>query len=196
MIWVNARRRLSALEMIEDPATIEHLERIGVGTGWHCLEVGGGGGSIAEWLCRRVEPAGCVVATDVNTRYLETLDFPQLETLKHDVVTDDLEESRFDLVHTRNLLIHIPERAEVVRKLAQAVRPGGWILLEETDFVTSKCDPVVQKAFRILFDRMMEEVFRCVEGHGLDIHCGEQLFGMLHSLGSNYWVVKVEQSCS
>lgn len=69
--WMQARLRLSTLETIEDPATIDHLEKIGIAEGWNCLEVGAGGGSITEWLCRRVGPTGNVVATDVNTRYLD-----------------------------------------------------------------------------------------------------------------------------
>jgi hypothetical protein len=43
--------RFSALTEIFDPGTIRHVTEIGVGSGWHCLEVGAGGGSIATWLC-------------------------------------------------------------------------------------------------------------------------------------------------
>jgi len=180
--WVKARQRLSALETIEDPATINHLETIGVAKGWHCLEVGGGGGSISEWLCRRVGLTGSVMVTDVNTRYLETLDFPQLKVLKHNVISDDLEMSRFDLVHTRNLLIHLPERVKVIEKMVKAVKPGGWILIEETDFITNQSDSTVKDSLGILYEIVMQEVYKCVEANGLDIHCGERLFSILHSL--------------
>jgi phospholipid N-methyltransferase len=74
--WFQARERLAAIEAGSDPVTIRHLEALGVGEGWHCLEVGGGGGSITEWLCRRVGSSRRVVATDVNPRFLEALDFP------------------------------------------------------------------------------------------------------------------------
>lgn len=86
--WVHARERLSIFERLEDPGTIERLNEIGVGEGWHCLEVGGGGGSIAEWLCKCVGPTGRVVATDINTRFLDALDYPNLEVLEHNVVAD------------------------------------------------------------------------------------------------------------
>jgi tRNA A58 N-methylase Trm61 len=55
------------------------LESLGVADGWRCLEVGAGGGSIAEWLCRRVGRKGAVLATDLDTRFLYALDFPNLE---------------------------------------------------------------------------------------------------------------------
>ena len=52
--------RFDALAAMYDPVTIRHLQDCGVSTGWHCLEVGGGGGSIAAWLAARVGPAGRV----------------------------------------------------------------------------------------------------------------------------------------
>src|SRR5271154_3035731 len=71
--------RFSALADIFDPGTIRHLTEIGVGSGWHCLEVGAGGGSIATWLCDRVGGNGRVLATDIDTRFLETLNRSNLE---------------------------------------------------------------------------------------------------------------------
>src|SRR5262245_7484517 len=85
------RERLAAIEAGLDPFTRECLEQIGVGAGWRCLEVGAGGGSIAEWLGRRVGPQGRVVATDLQTKFLEALDAPNLEVRQHDVTKDRLE---------------------------------------------------------------------------------------------------------
>src|ERR1051325_45054 len=39
--WLQARERLAALEAQLDPGTIGYLQALGVGEGWHCLEVGG-----------------------------------------------------------------------------------------------------------------------------------------------------------
>src|SRR5262245_54849197 len=49
--WKAARERLTLLELGADPWTIRNLGLLGVQAGWHCLEVAGGGGSIAAWLC-------------------------------------------------------------------------------------------------------------------------------------------------
>lgn len=110
--WSEARQRLRLLEAGADSSTIRHLEVLGVAPGWRCLEVGGGGGSIAEWLCQRTGPEGHVVATDFNTRFLDALDLPNLEIRQHNIATDPLEEAAFDLVHTRAVLMHIPTAAE------------------------------------------------------------------------------------
>ena len=46
--------RFRALAELYDAGTIGHLERCGIADGWRCLEVGGGGGSIARWLAPRI----------------------------------------------------------------------------------------------------------------------------------------------
>lgn len=139
--WQQARQRLTALETWLDPGTIRHLEALGVVPGWHCLEVGAGGGSIAAWLGRRVGPAGRVLATDIDTRFLDTLDVPNLDVRRHDVVVDALPEASFDLVHTRLVLAHLPTRERALRRMVSALRPGGWPLAEEMDFVSVVPDP-------------------------------------------------------
>ena len=49
-----AATRFPALADAFDAGTQRHLTALGLGAGWHCLEVGGGGGSIARWLAERV----------------------------------------------------------------------------------------------------------------------------------------------
>jgi ubiquinone/menaquinone biosynthesis C-methylase UbiE len=63
-----AGERFASLESCLDVLTTRQLSEIGVAAGWSCLEVGGGGGSIARWLGDRVGPAGQVVVTDINPR--------------------------------------------------------------------------------------------------------------------------------
>ncbi|HYO61971.1 MAG TPA: methyltransferase domain-containing protein, partial [Actinomycetota bacterium] len=128
------RRRLELLERLNDPATVEHLEAIGVGPGWRCLEVGGGGGSLTRWLCDRVGPEGRVVATDLDTRFLDEIEAANLEVRRHDVLEDELESGAYDLVHSRFLLEHLPRYRDALARMIDAVAPGGWILVEDVDF--------------------------------------------------------------
>ena len=55
-----AAERFAGLEALCDPVTVQHLEGVGVTAGWSCLEVGGGGGSVARWLSDRVGGDGHV----------------------------------------------------------------------------------------------------------------------------------------
>lgn len=132
--WEQERRRLDLLEQIFDPGTKDYLGRIPLPPGGHCLEVGAGAGSIAQWLCDRVGPEGRVVATDLDTGFLEQLTEKNLEVRRHNVVTDQLEDGAFDLIHSRLVLDHIPERDMVVERLVVALRPGGWLVLEDFDW--------------------------------------------------------------
>ena len=103
-----------------------------------CLEIGAGGGSIAIWLADLVGPSGRVVATDIDVRSLEAIDrSPSLEVRRHDVVQDPLEVGQFDLVHARLVLEHLPERDAVLTKLVRALRPGGWIVIEDVDYASA-----------------------------------------------------------
>jgi tRNA A58 N-methylase Trm61 len=76
--WDKERSRLGGLEQKLDAGTIHHLETLGVGPGWRCWEVGAGGGSIAAWLSQRVGDHGHVLATDLETSFLERLSYPNL----------------------------------------------------------------------------------------------------------------------
>jgi SAM-dependent methyltransferase len=126
-------KRLALQAGIIDPNTIRHLEMRGVSTGWKCLEVGAGAGSIAQWLSRRVGPAGRVVATDIDLRFLQRVGAPNLEVRRHDILNDELEKDAYDLVHCRLLLLHLHEPERALRRMAEAVHAGGWLLAEEWD---------------------------------------------------------------
>src|SRR6266542_2540242 len=128
------RARLAGLSAQFDPVTVRHLATVGVAAGWHCLEVGAGAGSIARWLAAMVGSTGRVVATDLDTRFLDDLPHPPVEVVRHDIAGDPVEQDAFDLVHARAVLEHVPSRGEVVPRLAKALRPGGVLVLEDLVF--------------------------------------------------------------
>jgi ubiquinone/menaquinone biosynthesis C-methylase UbiE len=138
-----APRRFDAQSALFDSGTIRHLEDRGIRPGWQCLEVGGGGGSIAAWLAARVGPTGHVLVTDIDPRFLEPLDAPNVEVRRHDIVTDPLPEAAFDLIHARAVLIHLPERERVLARLVSALKPGGWLVDEELDSASLLPDPTM-----------------------------------------------------
>jgi len=130
--WQKERDRLSALESLFDGATKRYMKELGLRAGWRCLEVGCGAGGIARWLAEQVGSIGKVVATDLDTRFLQ--EGGNLDVRKHDIVTDPLEQDTFDLIHARAVLEHIPARTEVLTRLVDALAPGGWLLIEDVDF--------------------------------------------------------------
>jgi SAM-dependent methyltransferase len=174
------RARLKAAEDLLDAGTIQILERVRVAAGWRCLEVGAGGGSIARWLAARVAPTGRVVATDINPRDLDAGEHAELEVRQHDIVNDDLEQSSFELVHARLVLEHLPQRDQVFVKLVSALRPGGWLVVEDTDYISGV--PISELGARE-HERTQSVRLQAFAAAGVDHTLGRQLPARLRALG-------------
>jgi SAM-dependent methyltransferase len=125
--------RLALLEAARDPGTMRRLDGLGVKSGWSCLEVGAGRGSIARRLADLVGPTGTVVAADIDTRFLTGMP-DNVEVRRVDIRTDELEPGRYDLVHCRAFLMHMPDADDTIARLAAALKPGGLLLAEEGDY--------------------------------------------------------------
>ena len=80
------------------------------------------------------EQTGRVVATDIDTRFLESLKMPNLEVRQHDIATEDPPGEGYDLVHARWVLAYLRDRPAMLRRLLGAVKQGGWLMVEEPDF--------------------------------------------------------------
>jgi SAM-dependent methyltransferase len=171
--WKGTRERLTLLEAVVDPWTIRNLGKIGVREGWNCLEVAGGGGSIAEWLCRQVGGSGLVVATDLEPRFLEAINLSNLEVWRHDILREPLPEGAFDLVHARAVLQFLPQPAETISKMAAALKPGGWLLLEAGDNVSAMPDPSMTPGAIVLSKKAWDAMLRHV---GYDKEYGRHLY--------------------
>jgi SAM-dependent methyltransferase len=185
--WEKERVRLAGLESVLDPGTQRHLDAVGVGGGWTCLEIGGGGGSIVQWICRRVGETGRVTATDLDTRFLDALDEPNLEALRHDITTDELPEQHFDLIHSRLVLEHLPERDAVLGRIVAALKPGGWVVIEDLDWHGLLADPPRVFSYPPTGARQTARVWRAALGvlqeAGYDAEYGSRLPGELRALG-------------
>lgn len=131
----DARQRLVALSALFDPVTFRHMEALGIDRGWRCWEVGAGGPTVANWLARRVGTSRHVLATDIITSWVDSHLDPLVEVQRHDVTLDDVPIGGFDLVHARLVLSHLPARVEAIKRMVAALRPGGWLLVEDYDQV-------------------------------------------------------------
>ncbi|MGW7025089.1 methyltransferase domain-containing protein [Streptomyces decoyicus] len=128
-----AGTRFDALSELFDPTTFRHIEGLGIASGWQCWEVGAGGPSVVTWLADRVGQTGRVVATDIDTSWASQAAGGVIEVLRHDVGQDEPPGSGFDFVHARLVLVHVADRERALRAMVGALRPGGWLLLEDAD---------------------------------------------------------------
>jgi SAM-dependent methyltransferase len=136
---------------------------LGVRRGLQCLEVGAGAGSVVKWLSDQVGPTGRVVATDIDTQLLKHIKRANLEIVTHNINSDSLPDGFFDFVHVRWLLHHLADPHRVINRMIGALRPGGWLLIEEVDFF-----PVHASSSQVYIDFMTALSQNVVRSSGRD----------------------------
>jgi SAM-dependent methyltransferase len=157
-----SRRRLAAIAAEMDRGSFERLTALGVGPGWKCAEIGAGAGTVARWLSEQVGSSGHVLATDLETRWLADLPSLGVEVQRQDITLEAPDEGVFDLVHARAVLTWLPEGERAIGHMVSALRPGGWILLEDGDLGspfgrTSPEEPAVKRfteGMRLMIDKV------------------------------------------
>lgn len=132
-----AQARLAALAEVHDAGSTRHLLARGVADGWKCLEIGGGLGTITRWLSDRVGARGYVLTTDIDTRFLEAIRRGNVEVRQHDILVDPLPASFFDLAYARLVLEHLPDPDLALGRMLTAIKPGGWLLVEDFEVWSS-----------------------------------------------------------
>jgi SAM-dependent methyltransferase len=173
--------RFDALPRMFDATTIRHLDSIGVGPGWSCLEIGAGGGSIARWMAGRVGPSGRVLATDIDTRFIDALNQPPIEVMRHDITADPLPKASFDLAHTRLVLSHLPGRDAALERIIGALKPGGWLLSEEFDSLSMQPNREINPVEELL--PLYRTMLGMMTERGVDLRLGRLLPGRFRQLG-------------
>jgi len=96
------------------------------------LELGCGSGIWAFEMAEQF-PEAKVTAVDVSP-VNESRKPANCEYKKVNLISDwPFEPESFDVVHMRFLLVHMPNWTELASKAAAAVKPGGYLLLEDID---------------------------------------------------------------
>lgn len=148
---------LQPLEEQADPTSVRRLEATGVGEGWHCLQVDEARGAVADWLEERVGASGSV---EVETGHLTEVDRP---------------EGMLDLIHTRCALMHVPNRRRALQRMVSWLKPGGWLVVEELDWMAALSDPDQD---RVALFRALREALP-----HMDFESGRALLGDLSRAG-------------
>lgn len=111
------------------------LERLGLGAGWRCVDVGAGGGDVSVALAEMVGRAGRVYAVDSDPRARDEVAQAAAAYAQVIALTQAGEDlslpEEVDLAFCRFLLLHVHDPAVVVEKMAATVRPGGWVVAQE-----------------------------------------------------------------
>ncbi len=176
-----AGERFDALSRLFNPSTFRRMDALGLSLSWRVWEVGAGGPSVPAWLAAHT--GGYVLATDIDTSWLATDHAPYIVRC-HDIGTESAPEGHFDLIHARLVLVHVPERIRAVSTMVSALRPGGWLFLEEADpglqplVCPDECGVQQQLANKLKF------AFRSLLAEqGVDLALGRTLPRLLRNVG-------------
>jgi SAM-dependent methyltransferase len=156
------QERLLVLAEVFDPNTRTTLLEIGLGPGWSCCDVGSGAGTIVEWMADRVGPTGRVVSIDVDTRF-QPPSREHVDVRVVDVTAEPIGDREFDVVHARGVLQHLVEREAVLDKMIAAAKPGGWVVVQDSDWVQFDEQPIPEP-FATL-SRTLRELSAAQHGH-------------------------------
>ncbi len=87
---------------------------------------------------------------------------------RNDIVADELEPGAFDLAHERLVLCHLRNRQRALERMIGALKPGGWLLVEDFDVswlpFTPDCDPADAGLFTKVMDafrQVLEQAAWC-----------------------------------
>jgi ubiquinone/menaquinone biosynthesis C-methylase UbiE len=155
----------------------EVVGALGLRGGETVVDLGAGSGYFTRPLARAVGPKGNVIALDVDARLLDYLrlrakqeQLDNVEARKVDAADTGLPRASVDLVFLCNTYHQIQDRADYVRRLAAALKPGGRIVI--VDFHKREDIPEGPTfADKLPRERVIAEVARA----GLEL-AGEETF--------------------
>lgn len=129
--WWDPESEFRPLHQI-NPLRLGWIERQVALSGKRVLDVGCGGGILADAMARK---GAEVLGIDLATKALKVAQLHALETetpriAYREVSAEGLAEEQpgaFDVVTCMEMLEHVPDPSSVVRACQQLVKPGGWV---------------------------------------------------------------------
>jgi SAM-dependent methyltransferase len=175
------RLHIQAAAIAHDCAIM--LDRIGVGPGWRCLDLGCGPGGITGLLSERVGATGRVVGLDADPIFIELArrDAPaNVEFMLGNAYRSALPGDGFDLVHMRFIASTAGDPEALLREAIRLARPGGTVALQDPDMASLNCYPP-----HPAWDRLKAAMLGAFAKVGSDICLAQRSYGIARRAGLN-----------
>jgi SAM-dependent methyltransferase len=118
---------------------VGELQALGIGASSTVVDLGAGTGTFAQALAAHVRR---VVAVDVSEAMVAMMRERGIEAVQAGFLTYEHQGEPPDAVMTRNALHHLPDfwKALALSRIAQMLRPGGVLLLQDLVFSFDPCE--------------------------------------------------------
>jgi SAM-dependent methyltransferase len=140
LLGVNQREleRLRFQHSVWGHITKKFFDRLNVGRGWRCLDVGAGPGLVSMDLRELVGETGEVTALDPSQFYLDCLgtqahnkNWTNVKCVQGTAETTDLPSQYYDFVFVRWVIAFVPDPEKFLLPLFNALRTGGIIAVQD-----------------------------------------------------------------
>jgi 2-polyprenyl-3-methyl-5-hydroxy-6-metoxy-1,4-benzoquinol methylase len=169
--------RLQVLARAVAPGTAALFDRVGIGEGMRCCDLGCGPGVVSFTLAERVGPSGHVHAIDMDE---VKLDLARREAVSRGItnvifrtanVTEWADPGAYDVLYARFLLQHLERPCDLLARMWEGVRPGGVLVVEDADFSLAFCEPPLAA-----FDFVIAAYSETLRRRGGDPTIGRRLY--------------------
>ncbi len=130
--------RLQFQHTVWKPVTENFFDRLNVGAGWHCLDVGAGPGLVASDLRERVGEKGSVTILEPSRFYLEWFRktaqerrWTNIECILGTAESSALPKAKYDLIFVRWVISFVPDLDQFLSNLIASLKPGGIIAFQD-----------------------------------------------------------------
>ena len=136
---------LERMNRFHEPVARAVIDGLGLPPGSRGLDVGCGVGLYTLWLAEAVGPAGRVLGIEPSAERVEAaralagerLGPPRLEFREGDGTAVDAADGTFDWLWCGNVLHHIADTGAALKEFARVVRPGGRLVILESQTLSA-----------------------------------------------------------
>lgn len=190
--WWDLESEFRPLHQI-NPLRLEWIHAISPLGGQRVLDVGCGGGILADSMARK---GATVLGIDLSTKALK---IAQLHALEAETPRIDYREvsaealaaeqpGQFDAVTCMEMLEHVPDPASVVRACSELVKPGGWVFFSTLNRNTKSFLFAILGAEYLLdlVPRGTHEYAKMIRPSELALYCRQSGLDVGHTRGLEY----------
>jgi 2-polyprenyl-6-hydroxyphenyl methylase/3-demethylubiquinone-9 3-methyltransferase len=190
--WWDLDSEFRPLHMI-NPLRLEWIQSIYPVSGLRALDVGCGGGILADSLARS---GADVLGIDLSTKALKVAQLHALEAQTPKIAYREISAEAlaaespgtYDLVTCMEMLEHVPDPASIVRACSELVKPGGWVFFSTLNRNPKSFVLAILGAEYVLnmLPRGTHEYAKMIRPSELAAYCRQAGLDLRHTRGMEY----------